>query len=163
MGTPNSDRFDRLFAVHRKQVFSYFLGHVGCREEALDLLQTAFTRLWRHIDGLPPDPDAERFWLFRTAKNLLTDHYRKAATRPSTSFANLERPSPESIDAKIELELLIAAMNRLPEQRKAILTMSVIGDMSSQEIANALGKPAGTIRYELSKAREQLGKEMFGQ
>ncbi|HVQ91052.1 MAG TPA: sigma-70 region 4 domain-containing protein, partial [Mycobacteriales bacterium] len=49
-----------------------------------------------------------------------------------------------------------AAIRRLPEQQRVTLALAAAGDLTSAEIAGALGVPAGTVRYRLSEARRTL-------
>lgn len=154
------ERFDRVFRTYRVQLYAFFLGRTGCREEALDLVQETCTRLWRNLERVQPEHQAERLWLYRTAKNLLTDHYRKTVRKAPTSLGDTEVPSLGGAEENLDLRCLLEAIGRLPAQRREILTMSVVGQMSSDEIGEILNRPAGTIRYELSKAREELAKEV---
>ena len=158
MEVSDAERFDRLFLAHRNQLFAFFLGHTNCRDEAKDLLQETFVRAWKHIGHLPRDEDRQRFWLFRTAKNLLTDHYRKP--KPPSESEPPTLSIEGVVEARMELEYLQKAIGRLPDERRAILTMSVVGGMSSDEIGTVLARPSGTIRYELSQARKALMKEI---
>jgi DNA-directed RNA polymerase specialized sigma24 family protein len=48
----------------------------------------------------------------------------------------------------------------LPEDLRTILLMQVLGEMSSFQIGEVLGKPAGTIRYQISLARKRLAEEI---
>jgi RNA polymerase sigma-70 factor (ECF subfamily) len=56
--------------------------------------------------------------------------------------------------------LLDLAIKRLPEDLRTVLALSVLAEMSSTEISAALGKPAGTIRYQLARARKYLADEL---
>jgi RNA polymerase sigma-70 factor, ECF subfamily len=160
MEKDKGERFDRTFGAYRVQIYAFFLGRTGCREEALDLVQETYARMWRSIERVPNEDRAERLWLFRTAKNLLTDHYRRTVRKSSISLAEKELPVRGGAEESLDLRCLLEAIGRLPAPRREILTMSVVGQMSSDEIGELLNRPAGTIRYELSKAREELAKEV---
>jgi RNA polymerase sigma-70 factor (ECF subfamily) len=54
------------------------------------------------------------------------------------------------------LAQLDAAIGELPEEQRVILSMATAGGLTSREIGEALGEPAGTVRYRLSQARKQL-------
>ena len=54
------------------------------------------------------------------------------------------------------LARLDAAIRRLPEEQRVILSMATAGGLTSHQIGEALGEPAGTVRYRLSQARKQL-------
>ncbi|MBS1728128.1 MAG: RNA polymerase sigma factor [Armatimonadetes bacterium] len=162
-----ADHFDRLFAEHQKVLFSYLLGQCGRRDEAEDLLQQVFVRVWRHIGEAMEKPEtAMRPWLFAIASNLVVDHRRRKRTRK-----DLEHAMPFEVvdgacgpDKVVEMNdsmrRLDEAIGRLPEEWRTSFTMNIVGGMSSEEIGKALGKPAGTIRYHVSEARQRLAKEM---
>ena len=54
------------------------------------------------------------------------------------------------------LAQLDAAIRHLPEEQRVILSMATAGGLTSRQIGEALGEPAGTVRYRLSQARKQL-------
>jgi RNA polymerase sigma-70 factor (ECF subfamily) len=145
-------------------VHAFFLGHTGDDQVASDLLQETFLRVWRHRGDLEEMPDeGQRYWLFSIGRNLLTDHYRRRAVRSVMHKAGTEsleaHPDPASERARAtwdEALDLNAAIARLPEHLRVVLAMSVLGEMTSGEIGEALGRPAGTVRYQLLQARRAL-------
>ena len=59
-------------------------------------------------------------------------------------------------EARERLARLDAAIGQLPEEQRVILSMATAGGLTSAQIGQALGEPAGTVRYRLSQARKQL-------
>lgn len=158
-------RFDALFAVHRGPVFAYLLGRTGDRDRAADLLQETFVRVWRHLeDALAVPEDRQRFYLLRLAANVATDDGRRARTR-----AHLEAPFPEAFaqcvpppspESSAFSNAVDEAIRSLPEEMRTILTLQLVGGLTSPEIGEALGKPAGTIRSILHDARRNLERKL---
>lgn len=154
-------RFDALFAAHRGPVFAYLLGRVGDRDRAADLLQETFVRIWRHLDDAYAIPqERRRFYVLRIAANVATDAARRARTR-----AHLEAPFPEASAHVAPPPALLAtaveeAIQALPEDLRTVLTMQLVGGLSSQEIGDALGRPAGTVRSQLHDARRILERNL---
>jgi RNA polymerase sigma-70 factor, ECF subfamily len=159
-------RFNALYDRHARPVHAYFLGHTGDDQVASDLLQETFLRVWRHRADLETMPEErQRYWLFGIGRNLLTDHYRRQAVRSIVQDAEAEsleaHPDPASAAgsaSRDEVLDLDAAIARLPEGLRVVLAMSVLGEMTSGEIGEALGRPAGTVRYQLSQARRALAE-----
>lgn len=157
-------RFNALYDRHARPVHAYFLGHTGDDQVASDLLQETFLRVWRHRDDLEAMPEErQRFWLFGIGRNLLTDHYRRQAVRSvvhETEAGSLEGYPDSALEGaratRDEALDVDAAIARLPEDWRVVLAMSVLGEMTSGEIGEALGRPAGTVRYQLSQARRAL-------
>jgi RNA polymerase sigma-70 factor (ECF subfamily) len=162
--------FDRVFAEHRSAVHAFYVARTGDAEAALDLLQETFLRVWRHLPTLQAmPPDRHRYWIFAVARNALTDYYRKRSARAAGEEEVLRqpeaflRPSIEPrarMEEREEMAALDTAIRRLPETLRAVLVMSVVGEMTSAQIAEALGKPAGTVRSLLFRARKQLAEEL---
>ncbi len=170
---PAPDRaadFERLYDAHRHAVRSYFLGRHDDPTVADELMQETFLRVWRRIEEITGlEAGAQRGWIFTVARNLSTDAYRSSATRRATvSTLRHEAvvlapaaadPADEAVlrDRVARLDRAIAA---LPEPMRVVVTMSAAGGMNSTEIADALGEPAGTVRYRLSMARRRLTSAM---
>lgn len=159
--------FDSVFREHQKILFAYLLGQVGNRDHAEDLLQQVFVRVWRHIESARQKPsEAVRHWLFLIASNIAVDFRRSEMRRKSVPHASLEEVFDEKQDAEmglIERESLARiskAIQNLPEDLRTAFTMSVLGEMNSEEVGMVLGKPAGTIRYQVSEARKRIAREV---
>lgn len=162
--------FDALYEAHQQSLHAFLIGRTSDPELTLDLLQETFTRAWRNLDllhGLPPA--RQRAWLFATGRNLVIDQYRSRATRTAAQDAleaatRLDAPVSESAERTAEregeLRLVEAALVRLPEDLRTVLVLQVLGEQTSAEIGELLGRPAGTIRYQLSRARARLAEEI---
>jgi RNA polymerase sigma-70 factor, ECF subfamily len=158
--------FTRLFDQHRHAVHAYFLGRVADPELARDLVQEAFLRAWRRLPEVGPLPDErQRAWIFTVARNLAIDSYRAGAARQAAEAALRRHAATQATtvagphahaELGERLAQLDAAIRDLPEEQRVILSMATAGGLSSRQIGEALGEPAGTVRYRLSQARKQL-------
>jgi RNA polymerase sigma-70 factor (ECF subfamily) len=168
---PNREAaFDELYATHRQTLHAFLLGRTGDAELALDLLQDTFVRVWRNqsmLDRL--STERQRGWLFSVARNLVIDHHRAAATRARTGevfsrAAALGKITEDPVDVEVmrreRIASLDAAIARLPEDLRTVLVLQVMGEHTSSEIGDTLGRPAGTVRYQLSEARRRLALEL---
>ena len=168
-GKGDIDAFNELVKRHQNQVFSIALRLSGSREDAFDISQETFVRVWR---GLPQYNAESKFstWLYRIVYNICTDYYRKSSrmqTVPLTysdddnGETQLELPdekySPESSVENMELSsALKAAVNSLKPEWKVVFIMREIGDLSYSEISRALNIEEGTVKSRLFRARKQL-------
>jgi RNA polymerase sigma-70 factor, ECF subfamily len=162
--------FDALYDAHQRTLHAFLLGRTGDPEMALDLLQELFIRAWRSLAllvALPPT--RQRAWLFAVARNLIIDQRRGQTTRQTAQNALVSsvRPTeqiaegPERIvERDRELQLVDVAIGRLPEALRTVLALQLLGEHTSAEIGELLGRPAGTIRYQLSQARKRLAEEL---
>ena len=142
-------RGDRLFAVAHR-----ILRDV---DRAEDALQDALVIAWRRLPGLR-DPDRFDDWIHR----LLTNVCIEQATRERRRTANLRvlpLDGPESPDASLgvaDRDQLERGFRRLTPDERAILVLHHYAGYSPAEIAEVLGRPAGTIRSRLHHAHRAM-------
>jgi RNA polymerase sigma-70 factor, ECF subfamily len=178
VGDPVADRqpahreaqFDALYDAHQRTIHAFVLGRTGDPELALDLLQEAFVRAWRNLDLLLALPPArQRSWLFSIARNLVIDQYRSRATRAAAHDALVAALGPDEqvsegperlVERDRELRLVDEAIGRLPEPLRTVLVLQVLDGRTSAEIGALLGRPAGTVRYQLSRARKRIAEDL---
>jgi RNA polymerase sigma-70 factor, ECF subfamily len=176
MSSPRSERrealFDRCYDEQHRAVHAYFLARSGDPEVARDLLQETFLRVWRNVATLELLPvERQRFWLFAVARNLLTDWSRRRAThsslREELARAAVAGPrggasAAEVAERREELAQVGRAIGELPEDLRTVLVMQVVGGLTSGQIGELLGRPAGTVRYHLSRARARVAERLGG-
>jgi len=164
------DDFNRLYGEQQRVVHAFLLGRTGDRELARDLVQEVFLRAWRRADAwrvLPPE--RQRSWVFTVARNLVIDAHRSRATAESAQAA-LERAAVDTVsegpevraEQRERMALLDSAIRRLPEKLRTVLSLHVVGGLTSAQVGEVLGEPAGTVRYQLSQARRQLAGALGG-
>lgn len=165
--------YRELLERYQRPVFSIIYRMVRDREQAEDLAQETFVRVFHHIDRYDP-----RFkfssWIFKIATNLTIDALRRRepntisldGSRYATSDAEIEATtitvpsSDENPEERLEAKELGGeieqAIGRLrPEYRAAILLRHVEG-REYQEIAEIMGLPLGTVKTYLHRARIEL-------
>jgi RNA polymerase sigma-70 factor, ECF subfamily len=162
--------FTDLYEQHRTAIHAFLLGRTSDGSAASDLLQETFLRLWRNLDDVRDlEAGRQRAWLFTVARNLVVDRYRSQATLRATQAALTSEASPpdphapgtaERVALADQLDHLDAAIARLPVEQREVLSMTVVGGLTSQQIAAALGVPAGTVRYRLHQARRRLAADL---
>jgi len=159
--------FRRLYQANRVAVHAYLVGRDIGPQPAADLLQDVFLRVWQHLDEVAGMPeDRQRAWIFTVARNLSVDAYRRQHTRAATEQALAHEPArpPAPVSAAVLAAERVAvvgeAIRRLPEQQRVTLVLAAAGELTSAEIAAALGVPAGTVRYRLSLARRSLAEAL---
>ncbi|MDQ3250999.1 MAG: RNA polymerase sigma factor [Actinomycetota bacterium] len=160
--------FDSIYEANSRALHAYFLGRTSDPEAALDLSQEAFLRTWRNVSKLRVlSPERRRYWLYAVAKNLVADHHRGLSSRRAarqrasaeTRWTRDREAGPQgALESRERIEAVDRAMQALPEELRTALTVRVLGGLSSPEIGEALGVPAGTIRYRISVARRHLAE-----
>jgi len=165
--------YAELLAEHQRMVVQLAMNLLGDRDEALDLSQEVFLRIFRTI-GRFRGQSSLRTWIYRIVVNQARNRHRFWRRRHRADQVSLDAhieahgelwssdtTGPERVLAQKELALrLTNALNDLPfEQRTAIVLREVDG-LSYEEIAFSLGVAVGTVKSRLTRARHTL-REML--
>lgn len=156
--------FEVLYRRHRDRVYGLVWrlagGDAGLAE---DLLQEAFVRAWRKLDGFRGD---SRFgtWLHRLAVNVaLSDRrIRMRQVRRETALEGpVERAMPGDLDVRAGHQLdLEQAIAQLPERARAVLVLYDVEGYSHAEIAEITGMAVGSSKAQLHRARKLVREEL---
>ena len=160
-----------LVAEHERMVYQLALNLLGDREEALDVSQEVFFRVFRMLHRFRGQSSL-RTWIFRIVVNQARNRQRWWQRRHVRQQVSLDfhieqhgelparrdaATSPDrALDRKQLAEHLRRALNELPfDQRTAIVLREVDG-LSYEEIAYSLGVTLGTVKARLTRARQAL-------
>lgn len=169
----DASAFEELVVRYREQVYRLCLRMSGNAEDAADLTQEAFVKVWKNLDSFQFDA-AFSTWLYRLTSNCCLDFLRSRKRRPTVSLTMEteeedeqtielpdDRPTPEEAAIlKEERENLRLAMQTIDPEQRQILTLRVVNDLSYTDIAQVLGIREGTVKSRLSRARESLRKKL---
>ena len=141
-----------LFQKYRQPLRRYFRFATGSANLADDLTQDVFLRVVRGADGYQPR-GRERAWLFRIARNLLTDHARRQLTRPEGVDVVAEPIRPALQAERLSIR---AALAELPDRERHAFLLCEIGGLSYEELADVLDLSVAAVRSVLYRVRLQL-------
>lgn len=130
------------------QVYRFMISRVASREDAEDLASEVCVRV---VESLPKQRGFFPAWLFRIARNLLADHYRRHGTRrdslPMDDEIAARVPNKEDIDSKLLLDHeLEEALNRLTQEQEEVIRLRFIEGYETAEIAEIQGRAPGAVR-----------------
>ncbi len=161
----DQDAFAALVRRYQQGVVNLAYRLVGNWDEALDLSQEIFLRVYENLHRFDPQRPFKP-WLYRIATNYCYDHLRRKGRREKGyTTTPLERGIPVSEDRvdpeawalrgeiRRTVEEVIAG---LPSRYRAAVVLRYIEGMSYQEIADALGIPLGTVKTYIHRSRELL-------
>src|SRR5208283_931979 len=131
--------------------------------DAEDAVQETFLRVVRHRDTLNEVRD-HRVWLIRIVWNIVLDRKRRVKTRPETDdVAELARVLPSTGLSAEELAAaaqhhayVLGCVEKLPEKEREVLMLSAFEELTSVEIAEALGITESSVRSRLFRARHLI-------
>ena len=172
----DEDACAELVSEHQRMVYQLSLNLLGDHNEALDLSQEVFLRVFRTIHTFRGHA-ALRTWIYRIVINQarnrqrwwrrryrsqqvsLDDHIRDHGELPETNNGS----SPDRMFGQKQLgERIRVALDRLPFDQKTAIVLREIDGLSYEEIGFSLGIAVGTVKSRLARAREALRGELRG-
>jgi RNA polymerase sigma-70 factor (ECF subfamily) len=162
--------FDRLVVRHQRRIYAITRRMSGNHDDANDLAQETFLAAYRVLERFDERKSFIAF-LSRIAINRSINHlrrrkrWRRIETRQSEEAARaVTGQAGAGADRQMERDRLMdrlqKAIEALPPEQKAVLTLKVDQEMSYREIAAALKISPGTVMSRLSRARARLRKEL---
>ena len=167
--------FKLLVERYQRKIYSVALGMVRDREEAMDVSQEAFVKVYKYLDHFKGDASFYT-WLYRITVNICIDVIRKRGGRSEmlefdesiqmdTNEANLGAlgtrlgTNPQKSALRKELaEKIQEALAQVPEKHRAILLLREVEGMSYEDLARTLEIPKGTVMSRLFHARAKVQK-----
>ena len=162
-----------LVAEHQRMVVQLAVNLLGDRDEALDLSQDVFLRVFRTIHRFRGQSSL-RTWIYRIAVNQARNRHRFWRRRHRADQVSLDahvaahgdlvstlQPTPDRVLAQKELaEMLQHALDRLPFDQRTAIVLREIDGLSYEEIAFSLGVAIGTVKSRLTRARQALRQDL---
>jgi RNA polymerase sigma-70 factor (ECF subfamily) len=173
----NSAALEVLYDRYASTVLGITVRIIGDQALAEDLLQETFWRVWQSAGTYQAQLGSFSGWLFRIARNLAIDAYRRRSVRPQT-FVEVEESDPildrtpdrdtdvaEQAQSMLKHRQVRKALASLPAVQRQVIEMAYFDGMTRQEIAEATGEALGTIhtraRLALQKLRGELERDEF--
>jgi RNA polymerase sigma-70 factor, ECF subfamily len=168
--------FERLVRRYQSRILAHLSRMVGNRDDALDLSQEIFVKVFQALDRYNPEFKFST-WLFRIAGNAAIDHLRKRRLRtvplePSDSEGQ-RVSSPEysnpGLDPYATLrnvergDAIANAIQGLPQEFRELIALRHFTGLSYEEIAEIKGMPLGTVKNKLFRARAVLKERLAGE
>jgi RNA polymerase sigma-70 factor, ECF subfamily len=173
----DSVALEALYDRHASSVLGVLLKVIGDRATAEDALQETFWRVWKSAAGYESERGSFTGWLFRIARNLAIDSYRRMNVRPqvlsnpddieavSDRTSDPDTDVVEQAQADFRNRQVRNALTSLPLVQRQVIELAYFYGMTRQEIAEATGEALGTIhtraRLGLQKLREEFEREEF--
>jgi len=147
-------RFETFYRKTAGKIWSYIYRMTGDASAADDLLQKTFFRFLRS-NPVIADEDHLRRYVYKTATNLVFDHFREAKRDRAVA---IEMPQSDFRADRGELRHdMMRVFSELKPQERALLWLAHVEGSSHEEIAESLGVKAKSIKVMLFRARKRLG------
>jgi RNA polymerase sigma-70 factor (ECF subfamily) len=161
--------WDAIVQQYRRKVFNVAYKFVGRHEEAEDLTQDIFIKIFKSLGTFDRRANFQT-WLISVSRNLCIDHYRSVRQErqaidyqidPNELSAMANDPGPiAAIEQQDRVVLLRAALAALPESLRKAVLMRDIQELTYQEIADRLHLPEGTVKSRINRGRTELARQI---
>ncbi len=158
----HAEAFDVLVERHQRQVYQLCFRYVGNHEDAADLVQDTFVRVFKGLKGFKGQ-SAFTTWLYRIAVNVCLNRVSRKAPAPAALAGNdwLDPGAVRQDTVLLREERAAevrAAIGQLPPKQRATLILRVYHDLPHEQIAAILGSSVGAAKANLFHALSNLKK-----
>ncbi len=157
-------QFRKLVQRYQKQAYLYARSMVGNPDDAYDLSQEAFVRIYKHLNRFDSSYPF-KVWFFHILSNLCKNHLRQRKNRQAVTTSTemtetvaaptSQRPDIVFQKTKIQQKLW-EGIAELPEKSREIIILCHFQDMSYEQMAKVLEIPRGSVMSRLYYARQKL-------
>lgn len=161
--------WDRIVQQHWRKVFNVAYKFVGRHDEAEDLTQDIFLKVFKSLATFDRRANFQT-WLISVSRNLCIDHYRSVRKeRESVDRAvdtdTLAPVSPDAgpvaaLEQQDRVALLRQALTTLNPTLREAVVMRDLQELSYQEIATRLDLPEGTVKSRINRGRTELARQI---
>ena len=168
-GDGDQAAWETIVRTYWRKVFNVAYRFVGTYEEAEDLTQEIFLKVFRSLHTFDQRANFQT-WLISVSRNYCIDRYRSGrrdreifAREVNAADVQAESPGP-SPHARVELQdrvaLLREALRGLSTPLRTAVLLRDIHELSYQEIASQLGVAEGTVKSRINRGRAELAKQI---
>lgn len=165
--------FDVLVLKYQHKLIKLVSRYVHDHAEAMDVAQEAFIKAYRAMPKFRGDSSFYT-WLYRIGINTAKNHLVSQGRRPPDSDIDAvdaerydiesrlkDQETPEALARRDEIQQVVFdAIEALPDDLRAAITLREIDGMTYEEIAQAMECPIGTVRSRIFRAREAIDKRL---
>lgn len=160
-----------LVAQHTRRVFSIAYRFAGRVDDAEDLTQEVFVKVYQSLSRYRPEAGSFATWIGVVARNHAIDHYRRRREerlrlREDGDLLAQLPATAERQDRAVEREerarLVRRALRTLPNELREALVLCDLEGLAYDEIAAALGVPLGTVKSRINRGRLELARRLSG-
>jgi RNA polymerase sigma-70 factor, ECF subfamily len=151
-----------LYDRYSRPVYATGIRLLGDAHLAEELVQDAFTNVWRRALSFDSSRASFATWLYRITRNRAVDLNRRRQVRPLSAGEEPLRnmsggPEPE---ASVDGWDVARALSRIPEEHREVLTLAYFEGLSQREISRRTGIPLGTIKSRTTAALKRLHRSL---
>ena len=161
--------WETIVRTHWRRVFNIAYKFVGRHDQAEDLTQDVFLKLYKSLDTFDRRANFQT-WLISVSRNLCIDHYRSVRKERETINRDIDpatltpvsrdRSAYSQLELRDRVQLLRVAMESLPPTLRTAVLLRDIQELTYQEIADRLNVPEGTVKSRINRGRTELARQI---
>jgi len=149
--------FDELYTAYSAPLYNYIFRLVGDREQADDLLQETFVKVYRALDSVP-DGAGRTPWLYRVATNTCYDVLRRRRLISWLPWRHDDAHEPAGDEGDLDERYALGegvqdALRQVPPTLRAPLLLHAVHGLDYDDIARTLGISRAAVKMRVSRAR----------
>jgi RNA polymerase sigma-70 factor (ECF subfamily) len=174
----DNDAWARLVEEYRGLVYSICYLFCGSTQDAEDLVQDTFLKIWMNLASYDPSRGELRGWIATVTRNQRVDRYRRSGQQRLTDSIDSvsegreqerpgamtlaqripdRRPTPHDVAVTSEITAIVSkAVDKISPEMREVVTMRFVHELDNQEIAHRLRIPEGTVKSRTNRGRAQL-------
>ena len=150
---------------HLNGIFRAATRLLGSSSRAEDVVQDVYLQAWKSFHRFEPGSNC-RAWLFKILFNCV-NHYRRKwflfpALKQPEEFQEVNLAYTAPVPEHITDEEILAALDRIPAEFRAVVTLVDVEEFAYREAAEISGIPIGTVMSRLSRGRKLLREQLIG-
>jgi RNA polymerase sigma-70 factor (ECF subfamily) len=172
----DASAWEEIVRSHNRRIYNICYRFTGSQDDAEDLTQEVFIRIYRTLKSYDLERGAFATWVTTMTRNLLVDHFRKSKQDRMTDSMDAspssdedaptlgdqirdDKPTPDASVATKETQVMVQqALQKLsPELREAVILRD-LQDMDYRDIAATLKVPEGTVKSRINRGRTELAR-----
>ncbi len=174
----DDEAWARLVDEYRGLVYSICYLFCGSTQDAEDLVQDAFLKIWMNLASCDPARGELKGWIATVTRNQRVDRFRRTSQQrltdsidtaaegrdlsgksPISIADRLADPRPTPLDIAVTSEvtaIVTSAVSKISPEMQEVVTMRFVHGLDNQEIAHRLRIPEGTVKSRMNRGRAQL-------
>lgn len=162
-----------LYALYQRPLMAFILKIVRQQQAAEEILQDVYVRAFEQADRYDPGRGTPFAWLATIARRKALDRIRHRDRRPQFVSMDREQPGDSQDNTKVvappnthhdlEISFMRELLRDLPDAQQQAIELAFFRGFTHPEIAEALGRPLGTVKSDLRRGLMRLRKGYLGE
>jgi len=164
------EAFTQIYDLYVTPIYRFIYFKVATKQDAEDLTSEVFLKIWQYATETEETINNLRALLYKTARNLVIDSYRRKARQDLTQddevLNNIEDKRQQNllsqIDTEFEMKNIELILRKLKDEYREVIILRFLEELSISEIAKILDKSKGSVRVLLHRALK-VARELLNQ